>query len=132
MRIPGKICIDTSAVVEIFRDNESSLALMQNFLTVYLPIVALGELRYGACKSTNPTKHNETVNNFIESLSIIPINREIADTYGKIKSELAKKGAMIPDYDIWIAATAICTNTTLWAYYSHFARVADLKLIEKC
>jgi tRNA(fMet)-specific endonuclease VapC len=48
--------------------------------------------------------------------------------YGYIKHEQRMKGQMLPDNDLWIAATAIHYGLTLAARDHHFTWIADLSL----
>jgi tRNA(fMet)-specific endonuclease VapC len=44
------------------------------------------------------------VNDFSIGCTILTCDSETAGEYGRIKLELTKKGKMIPENDIWIAA----------------------------
>jgi len=48
--------------------------------------------------------------------------------YATIRSDLRSKGQLIPDNDLWIAATALAHDLTLATGDRHFERVPGLKL----
>lgn len=64
-----------------------------------------------------------------ELFPVINITPAIMDTFGSIKAELVKKGAIIDDMDLLIASTAITHNLTLVTNNEkHFQRVAGLNI----
>jgi tRNA(fMet)-specific endonuclease VapC len=63
---------------------------------------------------TNPNVH------------LLPITWDTADSFGRISTELRKKGTPIPTNDIWIAAHAVEAGATLISADPHFANVASL------
>jgi tRNA(fMet)-specific endonuclease VapC len=50
----------------------------------------------------------------------------IADGYGKIKTELAHQGSLIPENDIWIAAVARQYDLIVITRDGHFSSVPQL------
>ena len=91
--------------------------------------VTLGELYAGFYGGSKPDWNSNILHDFLEkkTVKIIEINHETAKIFGRIKNELKQKAKMIPINDIWIAAHAIETDSTLLTYDKHFAVVSDLK-----
>ena len=54
---------------------------------------------------------------------------EIAERYGKLKARLAELGSMIPENDLWIAATCLVHDLTLASRDAHFEVVEGLNLV---
>ena len=52
----------------------------------------------------------------------------IAMAFGRIKAILRRKGKMIPENDLWIAAAPIATDSTLITTDRHFERIEGLSL----
>jgi predicted nucleic acid-binding protein len=50
--------------------------------------------------------------------------------YGRIKAELARAGAPIPENDVWIAALAIEHGLPLATCDAHFSRVSGLTVLD--
>jgi tRNA(fMet)-specific endonuclease VapC len=68
--------------------------------------VVLGELFYGAYKSTQKSKMIAQVKAFASGCILIMPDEATADFYGQIKAELSAVGKAIPQNDVWIAAAA--------------------------
>ena len=66
---------------------------------------------------------------FIQSLDLLDLDLEIARVYGRLRSELRSQGQLIPDNDLWIAATSLAHDLTLVTRDRHFRRIPDLKLL---
>jgi tRNA(fMet)-specific endonuclease VapC len=62
-------------------------------------------------------------------LPALPLPESAAEAYGTIRAELATRGAMIGNNDLWIAAHAIAAGLTLVTNNEkEFRRVRGLKL----
>ncbi len=58
-----------------------------------------------------------------------PFDDKAANRFGRIKSELKKRGDILPDADIMIVSIAFANNLTLVTNrLKHFARIRDLRL----
>ena len=55
-----------------------------------------------------------------------PVEQAIANTYVQISADLHSKGQMIPEADLWIAATALAKGYILVSRDNHFSRVERL------
>ena len=57
------------------------------------------------------------------------LDDEIAERYGIVKARLAKLGSIIPENDIWIAATCLVHDFTLASRDAHFDSVEGLRKV---
>ena len=58
-----------------------------------------------------------------------PTSNEICETFGRLKTSLEKKGRVIDDADLFIAACALVNDATLVTNNEkHFRRIKGLKL----
>ena len=96
--------------------------------SLYVSSVALGELYYGAEKSIHIEKSIAEVDAMINTVTILMVDSTIARFYGRIKHEQRTKGLMLPDNDLWIAATALQYELTLVARDQHFNWIEGLSL----
>lgn len=96
---------------------------------IHIPSVVLGELWYGAYKSGNPTKHLRQIESFVQQCNLVPIDRQTAEIYGTIKSQLASIGKLIPENDIWIGASSIQLNVPLFTNDRHFESIMGITLL---
>ena len=91
-------------VLEIFNTNASRMAISS---------ITLSELIYGAEKSPNVDKNLEAIEEFVSHLEVLPYDAKASQHYGQIKASLEKKGEIIGENDIHIAAHAISQGLIL-------------------
>jgi tRNA(fMet)-specific endonuclease VapC len=126
--IGERVLLDTSVVVRHFRKEG---LLNDAFVAhdLYLPQVALGELYAGAEKSARPEHHHKLIKSFLPSVTILASNHETTRRYGRVWSDLARTGCMIPINDVWIAALALQHVLPLVTDDAHFENIPDLKVL---
>ena len=94
-----------------------------------LSVITYGELIYGAAKSARREVALERLRELVHWLPALPLPESAAEAYGAIRAELAAKGEMIGNNDLWIAAHAIAAGLTLATNNEkEFRRVRGLKL----
>ena len=123
----GKYLLDTNIVIAMFAGEAAIQERRQNADKVFLPSPVVGELCYGARKSSRPTENLARVNRLIQDFQVIPCNLETARWFGIIKDQLRRKGSLIPDNDIWIAAVAMQRELILATRDAHFDEVESLQ-----
>ena len=107
-------------VLDIFNANASRMAISS---------ITLSELIYGAEKSLNTDKNLEAVEEFVSHLEVLPYDAKASQHYGQIKAALEKKGQIIGENDIHIAAHAISHGLILVCNnVREFKRVPNLAL----
>ena len=127
MNQSGRYLLDTNIVIAIFADEMIVQERRQSADKVYLPSPAIGELYYGARKSDRPTENLAKINQIVQQIRILPCNLGTARWYGIIKDQLRRKGRLIPDNDIWIAAIAMQHDLILVTRDAHFDEVESLQ-----
>jgi tRNA(fMet)-specific endonuclease VapC len=90
----------------------------------------LGELYYGALKSVRIDDNLKRVNDFATGCTILTCDAETAEEYGRIKAELSRKGKMVPENDIWIAAVTRQYDLTIVTKDEHFSFIENLKMTD--
>jgi tRNA(fMet)-specific endonuclease VapC len=96
---------------------------------LFLPVVVLGELLYGALNSAKPQKNEQVTRKFSAQSVLIPIDEAIAIRYATLRLQLKKIGRPIPENDIWIAATCLELGVPLLTRDGHFDHVHGLEVI---
>ena len=119
--------LDTNVIIKFLAGDESAKSLMDKASNISVSVIVVGELKYGAQKSSRTESNMALLNNFLSNFPIVPVNEEIASLYGEVKEQLRKKGINIPENDIWIAATAKSRQCRLLTYDAHFNSVDGLK-----
>ena len=123
----GKYLLDTNIVIALFAEDESVQKHIVKAGEVFIPATVLGELFFGAFKSSRPKANNARIENFAENNAILQCGIATSREYGRIKQHLLQKGQPIPENDIWIAALAIEHGITLVTRDEHFKKIDELK-----
>lgn len=98
---------------------------------IEVSIVTIAELYEGAFRSPNPQAQLMNIRHFLSAYRRRPIDDSVAETFAEVRSTLRRRGALIPDPDLVIAATALVHDlTVLTSNTRHFQRVPDLKLYQ--
>ena len=119
--------LDTNAVIYYVKEESSVVATIEDIYTqnipVYLSVITQAELFAFPQLSDEEAKRIEK---FLQSLSIIPMDSQIARLTGSIRKKYELKIA-----DSVIAATAIFTNSKLLTRnVGDFKRVPELRVQE--
>lgn len=122
--------LDTNICIAIIDRHPQALNKFtrQSYLC-YIPTVVQAELYKGAYCSQKVEQNLETLDLFTDLLEIIDFDREAALEFGKIQSELRRKGKPTGEIDALIAAVArsrkdiLVTNNT-----RHFINIEGLQL----
>ena len=121
----GEFLLDTNTVIRLFAHDRGVERKFDANPNVYLPIFVLGELYYGAEKSAQTEDNHRKIEDFLSRVDVLCGDNGTAREFGKIKNELQRKGRMIPENDLWIAALARETELTLVSDDKHFlARIS--------
>jgi tRNA(fMet)-specific endonuclease VapC len=94
-----------------------------------LSVITYGELLYGAAKSAQRAAALDQLRELMHWLPALPLPETAAEAYGAARYELASKGEMIGNNDLWIAAHAVASGLTLVTNNEkEFRRVRGLKI----
>ncbi len=126
----GRFLLDTNIVIALLAGEGSVLSNLGTASEVFLPATVLGELFFGAAKSGRPAENAANVERLAASSVVIPCDLNVAREFGLVKQRLKQKGRLIPENDIWIAATAICHSLVLVTRDRHFLQVERLSITD--
>ena len=122
--------LDTNIVIEFIHANSSVTNHLRaaGIKNCAISVLSLEELYFGAYNA--PLRYREQelahVRALRQKFPIIAVPED-ADDFGRIKANLVKRGLIIDDFDIPIAATAIKENMTVVTdNIKHFARIEGL------
>ena len=121
----GRFLLDTNIVIAIFSNDKLVMEPLEMAEEVFVPIIVLGELYFGAQKSKKVGRNLTRINEFAQSSSVLICDTETSRQYGEIKNFLRAKGRPIPENDIWIAAIAKQHELTLISRDDHFKEIED-------
>lgn len=122
----GDYLLDSNIIIDIFRGDPTTIARVKKINTIYVPVIVIGELYYGANKSTQTPKRILEIEQLERTVIILDVTKSTARFYGEIKDELRIKGKPIPENDVWIAAIAKENDLTLLTKDNHFDNVDSI------
>jgi len=125
----NKFLLDTNIVSALLKGEAGIADNIDNAESVFLPIIVIGELYYGAAFSTQIEKNTSELKKITGLYQSLSLDEETTIVYGNIKSALRKKGKPIPENDIWIAAIAVQNDLPLVTRDNHFKEIDELSLI---
>ena len=121
--------LDTNVIIKYLTGDESTKQLVNSATDILVPVIVVGELQYGARKSSKTATNLALFADFLSNFTIAHVDESIAAMYGEVKEQLRKKGVNVPENDIWIAATAISQQCRLITYDAHFKSVDGLDVV---
>ena len=122
--------LDTNALSAIAEDDARAVACFLRARQVALPIIVLGEYRYGIALSRHRTRYEVWLQELQPDCRVLNLDDYTASHYASIRVELRKKGRPLPANDIWIAALARQHDLPLMSRDAHFDSVAGLDRID--
>lgn len=94
-----------------------------------LSVITYGELVFGATKSLQREAALERLRELLTWLPALPLPENAGYVYGTIRAELARRGEMVGNNDLWIAAHAVAAELTLVTNNEReFRRIRGLKV----
>jgi tRNA(fMet)-specific endonuclease VapC len=125
----GRIVPDTNVVIAFFAGEAAVVKQFNEADQIYASSIVLGELHYGARSSSRASENVARVEAFAAASSVLTCDADTSRQYGLIKADLRRKGRMIPENDLWIAASALQFGLTLATRDSHFDEIDGLLVV---
>lgn len=121
-------CLDSNVVIAVIEEDPRVLQHLRLSVAVYVPLVVLGELLYGAENSARPAANRRRIERAFFDIELLLPDIGTAQLYASIRAQLKRAGTPIPDNDIWIAATAMQHDLTLVTRDAHFDQIESLPI----
>lgn len=118
--MPGNYLLDTNIAIAFLIGERRVTERVAAADAAYTSIVTMGELFYGAAKSSRAAQNKQRVDHLANQIAMLECDLETARQYGLIKNRLRLKGNPIPDNDLWVAALAVQYDLTLLSRDQHF------------
>jgi tRNA(fMet)-specific endonuclease VapC len=124
--------LDTNICIYIRRERPQAVLDRFNVLpagSTAISVITYGELAYGVQKSPDPHKAMMILEELTALIPVVPMATDVAAVYGRIRSDLAARGELIGNNDLWIAAHAKSLDLILVTdNEKEFQRVRGLKV----
>ena len=123
--------LDTNILIDIAKGRSAAASRLTGLRPgdAAMSIVTLLELVYGAQKSQRPKENLSRIEQLENLIPALPLDKETALHYGRVRARLEQKGSPIGALDMLIAAHALALDLTLVTNNTReFARVEGLRL----
>jgi len=124
--------LDTNICIYIAKQRPP--AVLERFVRlqpgeVGMSVITAGELAFGAAKSQQAAVARARLADLQALIPVLPMEADVAETYGRLRADLQAAGTHIGNNDLWIAAHALQLEVTLVSNNTReFSRIAGLKL----
>jgi tRNA(fMet)-specific endonuclease VapC len=125
----GRVLLDSNILIALFADEPAVRRGIEAAEAVFVPVIALGELLYGAHRSARAAANLERLTSFAAAAAVLLCDGGTASAYGELKATLRAQGTPIPENDIWIAAIARQHRLQLASRDTHFDVVPGLEVL---
>jgi len=122
--------LDTNALSAAADNDPAVSAILARADQVAIPVMVLGEYRYGIAQSRYRTRYSHWLDALILDCMVLNINEETTHHYADINLELRQIGKPIPTNDLWIAALCRHHSLPILSNDRHFDFVSGNKRIE--
>jgi tRNA(fMet)-specific endonuclease VapC len=100
------LILDTNALSALAEGERSLAPLLRDATQVAVPVIALGEYRYGISRSRDRLHYERWLTEYLPTLRILDVDEGTTMHYAAVRGQLKKAGTPIPSNDAWIAALA--------------------------
>jgi tRNA(fMet)-specific endonuclease VapC len=91
------VLLDTSVIVDYIRGDHGLRPKVAAATTMYVPLVVLGELYFGAQRAVRRHEALTQVREFLRTTTLLLSDEKTAEEYGQLKAELTSIGKPIPE-----------------------------------
>lgn len=94
-------------------------------------VVTIGELRAGVLAADDVETRDRRLATLAEALALdpTPIDRDVADTWARLRIALRDTGQRMPVNDSWIAATALALGVAVVTQDDDYVDIPELSVI---
>lgn len=121
--------LDTNALSAIADDEPAAVRIFSQAASIELPVIALGEYRFGIAQSRRRSEYEEWLRELVAATRVLAVDQEASRHYAQIRAELKKAGHPVPSNDLWIAALGRQHRLSLMSRDTHFDAVRDLQRV---
>ena len=107
--------LDTDTVIYYMKERPAVVGRLEATPTAdhFLSLITLGELFFGIFRSAQVQRNLRGYRRFFTRVKLLPFTPAVAERFGVVKADLARRGEMVADYDLWIAVHALVHGATV-------------------
>jgi predicted nucleic acid-binding protein len=120
------LILDTNAISDLFNDRPALIGLLSGVSPLHLPVVAIGEYRFGLLRSRARSVLEPKLLRLAERSVVLTLDLDTTEHYAEIREELRAQGRPIPTNDLWIASLARQHGLPVVSRDPHFDHVPRL------
>jgi len=121
------VILDSSALSALFAGDVALNTLLSGTLRHHLPVVVIGEFRYGLRRSRHRDQLEPLLDSLVRESIVLRLDEVTAETYARVRYQLRERGRPLPENDVWIAALARQHNLPIVSRDRHFDDVPELR-----
>jgi tRNA(fMet)-specific endonuclease VapC len=121
--------VDTNALSAAADDDPAVIAILARADQMAIPVIVLGEYRYGIAQSRNRAKYESWLMGLLRDCLVLDVSEPTTHHYAGIVLELKRIGKPIPTNDLWIAALCRQHSLPMLSRDHHFDLVPGTKRI---
>jgi predicted nucleic acid-binding protein len=121
------LILDTNGLSALADGSPGLEVLLRAAPSLAIPVIVLGEYRYGIAQSRHRRRYEEWLNGLLINCRVLFVDDATAAEYATIRGELKRAGTPIPANDAWIAALARQHAMPVISRDEHFDAVPKLE-----
>ena len=123
-----RIALDSNRYGDLTAGDAQLTDLLENADFVFMPFVALGELRAGFAVGQRQAENERLLRRFLlkDGVEILFADEQTTHHYAGVYSQLRRQGTPIPTNDMWIAALVLQHDLLLCSRDGHFDHLTQI------
>ena len=119
--------LDTNALWAIADGEPRAVAHIANAKAIAVPVIALGEYRFGFAQSRRRAEYERWLTKFLSTCRVLEVGADTATQYAEVRYESRRAGTPIPANDAWIAALCRQYSLPILSQDDHFDLVKGIQ-----
>ncbi|HEV2386057.1 MAG TPA: type II toxin-antitoxin system VapC family toxin [Candidatus Acidoferrales bacterium] len=124
------LILDTSALSAAADREPAALELVARAERIAVPVIVLGEYRFGIAQSRRRAAYEAWLREWIEAVIVLDIDENTTHFYAATGWKLKRAGKPIPANDLWIAALCLQHSLPIVSRDRHFDLVPGIRRLD--
>ncbi len=122
--------LDTNALSAAADEDPALVRTLTQANQLVLPVVVLGEYRYGIAQSRHRVRYARWLDDLIADSRVLDVTEATTHHYAAINVRLRRLGKPIPTNDVWIAALCRQHSLPVLSRDRHFDLVPGIQRVD--